>query len=297
MKQLFAFLFAIFLFSACQQQNPSLNSDDEKAIYAIGNDMGMRLKTLQFSEKEKKILNMGVYDGASGKKPRVEPKKFLSKAGEMIRNRHNNIKEEEKKEGEKLLEKAAKRENAEKTESGLVYISIKEGSGESPQASDQVKVNYHGTLRNGEVFDTTRQEGKQPAVFRLNGVIKCWQEGVQKMKVGGKSELYCPSKLAYGDRGAPPKIAPGALLKFEIELLEIVKEDNEKATSANEKESSNKSGDDKTENKSQGEKAKDPHNHSRDHKGEKGNKDSHNHGDNKKEEGKNLKAEEKKIKK
>jgi FKBP-type peptidyl-prolyl cis-trans isomerase len=84
-------------------------------------------------------------------------------------------------------------------------------------------VHYHGTLTNGKVFDSS-VERKEPATFPLNGVIPCWTEGVQKMKVGGKSKLVCPSELAYGERGAPPDIGPGATLVFDVELLEIVKQ-------------------------------------------------------------------------
>jgi FKBP-type peptidyl-prolyl cis-trans isomerase FkpA/FKBP-type peptidyl-prolyl cis-trans isomerase FklB len=86
-----------------------------------------------------------------------------------------------------------------------------------------VKVHYHGTLTDGTVFDSSVQRG-QPATFPLSGVIKCWTEGVQEIKVGGKSKLVCPSDIAYGDRGSPPKIKPGATLVFEVELLEIVKQ-------------------------------------------------------------------------
>jgi FKBP-type peptidyl-prolyl cis-trans isomerase FkpA/FKBP-type peptidyl-prolyl cis-trans isomerase FklB len=85
-----------------------------------------------------------------------------------------------------------------------------------------VKVHYHGTLTDGTVFDSSVQR-KEPATFPLNGVIPCWTEGVQLMKAGGKSRLVCPASLAYGDRGAPPRIRPGATLVFEVELLEILK--------------------------------------------------------------------------
>ena len=102
----------------------------------------------------------------------------------------------------------------------MVYIPVSEGSGASPKPTDRVKVHYHGTLQDGTVFDSSVERG-QPATFPLNGVIACWTEGLQKMKVGGKAKLVCPSDIAYGDRGAPPKIKPGATLTFDVELISI----------------------------------------------------------------------------
>src|SRR5581483_6942048 len=102
--------------------------------------------------------------------------------------------------------------------SGLVLVPMKDGSGESPKPTDRVKVHYHGTLIDGKVFDSSVQRG-QPATFGLNQVIPCWTEGVQKLKVGGKAKLVCPSDIAYGDSGRPPQIPGGATLVFEVELL------------------------------------------------------------------------------
>lgn len=202
---------------------PSLSSDDDKTVYAIGMDVGSKMKTLQLTDKEMAILKMGIDDGAKGSKGQVEPREYLAKVGDLIRNRQKTFAEKEKKQAGKFLGDAAKMSGAQKSDSGLIYVVKTEGSGESPKSSDRVKVNYHGTLRDGTVFDSTK-ERNQPASFRLDRVIKCWNEGVQKMKVGGKSELYCPPEIAYGDRGAPPKIPPGAALKFEVELLEIIKD-------------------------------------------------------------------------
>ncbi|MEO1086409.1 MAG: FKBP-type peptidyl-prolyl cis-trans isomerase, partial [Acidobacteriota bacterium] len=106
------------------------------------------------------------------------------------------------------------------TESGLIYTELAAGTGASPTATDRVKVHYHGTLRDGTVFDSSRDRG-EPVTFGLNEVIKCWTEGVAKMKVGGKAELVCPSTIAYGERAAG-QIPPNAALVFEVELLEIV---------------------------------------------------------------------------
>jgi FKBP-type peptidyl-prolyl cis-trans isomerase FkpA len=118
------------------------------------------------------------------------------------------------------LDKAAAQPGAIKTDSGLVYRELRPGSGGYPKASDTVTVNYRGTLVDGTEFDSSYKRN-QTAQFPLSQVIPCWTEGVQKMKVGGKSELVCPASIAYGDRGSPPAIPGGATLIFEIELLRI----------------------------------------------------------------------------
>lgn len=106
------------------------------------------------------------------------------------------------------------------TASGLVYESLKDGTGTSPQASDTVKVHYRGTLADGKEFDSSYKRG-QPTEFPLNRVIPCWTEGVQRMKVGGKARLTCPPAIAYGARGAGGVIPPNATLTFDIELLDV----------------------------------------------------------------------------
>ena len=115
---------------------------------------------------------------------------------------------------------AAKEPGAVVTESGLVYRTLKEGTGPSPVASDVVKVHYKGTLPDGREFDSSYKRGT-PAEFPLSRVIKCWTEGVQRMKVGGKAKLTCPPDIAYGERGAGGVIPPNATLNFEVELLGI----------------------------------------------------------------------------
>ena len=117
--------------------------------------------------------------------------------------------------------KAAKESGAVVTASGLVYKSLKDGGGASPKATDTVKVNYRGTFPDGKEFDSSYKAGG-PIEFPLNGVIKCWTEGVQMMKVGGKAKLTCPSAIAYGERGAGGGlIPPNATLVFEVELLGV----------------------------------------------------------------------------
>ena len=115
---------------------------------------------------------------------------------------------------------AAKEAGASVTASGLVYRSLKDGSGASPAATDTVKVHYRGSFPDGKEFDSSYKRN-EPTEFPLNRVIPCWTEGVQKMKVGGKAKLTCPAAIAYGSRGAGGVIPPNATLQFEIELLSV----------------------------------------------------------------------------
>ncbi len=115
---------------------------------------------------------------------------------------------------------AAQEPGAVVTASGLVYRSLNDGNGASPGASDKVKVHYRGTFPDGKEFDSSYKRN-EAIEFPLNGVIKCWTEGVQRMKVGGKAKLTCPASIAYGERGAGGVIPPNATLLFEVELLAI----------------------------------------------------------------------------
>ncbi|MDP1612968.1 MAG: FKBP-type peptidyl-prolyl cis-trans isomerase [Sulfuritalea sp.] len=110
----------------------------------------------------------------------------------------------------------------EKTSSGLVYESLKDGTGAQPSTADSVQVHYRGTLANGNEFDSSYKRG-QPATFPLNRVIPCWTEGVAKMKEGGKARLTCPPGIAYGSRGAGSAVPPNATLNFEVELLKVMR--------------------------------------------------------------------------
>jgi FKBP-type peptidyl-prolyl cis-trans isomerase FkpA len=118
------------------------------------------------------------------------------------------------------LKRAAAEAGAVVTGSGLVYRSLQEGKGVSPSATDTVSVHYRGSFPDGREFDSSHKRGK-PTSFALNRVIRCWTEGVQRMKVGGKARLTCPAALAYGERGAGDVIPPHAILSFEVELLAV----------------------------------------------------------------------------
>jgi FKBP-type peptidyl-prolyl cis-trans isomerase FkpA/FKBP-type peptidyl-prolyl cis-trans isomerase FklB len=199
-----------------------LKTEEEKTLYALGLAVSQGLAAFNLTPAELELVKAGIADGVLKQQPpKVDLQAYGPKVRELQQARLAAVAAVEKKAGEAFLEKAAGEQGATKTASGLVISSIKAGEGATPKASDQVRVHYHGTLADGTVFDSSVQRG-QPATFPLNRVIPCWTEGLQLMKVGGKSRLVCPSSLAYGDRGSPPRIKPGATLVFEVELLEIV---------------------------------------------------------------------------
>jgi FKBP-type peptidyl-prolyl cis-trans isomerase FkpA len=201
---------------------PELRTEEQKTLYAIGLAFSNGLAPFALTEAELEIVKAGMTDGVLNRDKKVDLQAYGPKIQELQKTRQAVAAAGEKKAGQAYLDKAAGEKGATKTASGLVMTTLKPGTGESPKATDKVKVHYHGTLTDGTVFDSSVQRG-QPATFPLNQVIPCWTEGVQRMRVGGKSRLVCPAELAYGDRGSLPKIRPGATLVFEVELLEILK--------------------------------------------------------------------------
>jgi FKBP-type peptidyl-prolyl cis-trans isomerase FkpA len=198
---------------------PALMTDDQKTIYALGLSVYGSLAQFDLSPEEVEIVRRAIADAAA-KKPALELSAWGPKIQPLAQTRAARAAEQQKAESAAYLATAAAAPGAIKTDSGLIYREITPGTGPSPKGTDTVKVNYRGTLVDGTEFDSSYKRN-EPAQFPLNGVIQCWTEGVQRMKVGGKSVLVCPSDLAYGDRGRP-SIPGGATLIFEIELLEIV---------------------------------------------------------------------------
>jgi FKBP-type peptidyl-prolyl cis-trans isomerase FkpA len=211
-------------FTAARAADPEPKTEDEKTIYALGLALSQNLSSFNLTPAEIELVKAGLSDGASNKPTKVDLETYGPKIQQLQKSRATALAAVEKKKGDEFLAKAAQEKGAKKTASGLIYIEEKAGKGEQPKATDQVKVNYEGALIDGTVFDSSIKRG-EPATFPLSGVIPCWTEGVQLMKVGGKAKLICPSNLAYGDRGAPPRLAPGSTLVFQVELLEIVKKD------------------------------------------------------------------------
>ncbi len=198
--------------------------NDMQTMYGVGLAIARSLETFALAPAELDQVLKGVRDGVSGKSKVAFDQKLQAAINDLARARAPKAQEKaaarEKDSGAPYLAKMAKEPNAKKTASGAIVIQEKEGGGAAPKETDKVKVNYTGTLVNGTVFDSS--QGRGPAEFPVNQVIKCWTEALQLMKVGGKAKVVCPSAIAYGDRGNPPVIPGNAVLTFEVELLDIV---------------------------------------------------------------------------
>jgi FKBP-type peptidyl-prolyl cis-trans isomerase FkpA len=215
----------LFATSACKggggrASAGSPSTEDEKTLYALGMSIGQNLRVFSLSDAELAMVERGLEDQVNHKKTDVDLREYGPKLSALARSRSSKASEEEKKKGAAYLAEQEKQPGAQKLPSGIIYIEEKAGEGEQPSPTSVVKVNYRGTLLDGTEFDSSYKRNA-PAEFPLNGVVRCWTEGLQKMKVGGKAKLVCPSDVAYGDRGGPGGIPGGATLLFEVELLEV----------------------------------------------------------------------------
>jgi FKBP-type peptidyl-prolyl cis-trans isomerase FkpA len=231
-----------------------LKSEDDKTLYALGLVVGRNLGNFNLTPGEIDIVKAGLSDQLAKKTPLVEIEVYGPKIQTLAQARMGaggavppggqpgaqgmgqpmpqgnpqvaaqmaQAAADQKKKSADYEATAAKEPGAVKSASGLIFKSLSPGNGDSPKPTDKVKVNYEGKLVDGTVFDSSYKRG-QPIDFPLNQVIPCWTEGVQKMKVGEKAQLVCPSGIAYGDRGRPPVIPGGATLVFQVELLGIEK--------------------------------------------------------------------------
>ena len=204
-----------------------LKTNDQKASYVVGAEIGKQLLSTK-DNIDLDALMLGINDLLSNKDPRLTTDE-MRKAMTHYQNTKKSTEakmlksflEKKKKVSDKFLSANKKKKGVVTLASGLQYKVVKSGKGKvHPKLTDTVVVHYHGKLLDGTVFDSS-YERAEPISLPVNGVIKGWSEALMKMKAGDKWELVIPAKLAYGDRGAAPKIAPGATLLFDVELLEI----------------------------------------------------------------------------
>lgn len=224
LKPTLALLSMAVIMSGCNSKigKVDIKTEADSLSYAIGINMGYNLKNSKIDNANIIAVANGMQDVKDAKKDLMTPEKAM----ELIQKFLTKQKEAEGiknlEEGKKFLEENAKKEGIISDPEGFQYKMMQEGTGEMPKETDVVKVHYKGTLVDGTEFDSSYKR-PEPAQFPLNGVIRGWTLGLQKMKVGGKMMLWLPASLAYGERGGGP-IGPNQVLTFEIELLEIVKE-------------------------------------------------------------------------
>jgi FKBP-type peptidyl-prolyl cis-trans isomerase FkpA len=197
-------------------------SDDDKTLYALGMIIGRNLTDFNLTSRELDLVKAGMTDVVMKKKTTVDLEAYGPKVDKLHTDRRTARGAQEKKQGQAFVEGAAREPGAVKTPSGAVVRTVKPGTGATPQPTDRVQVHYTGKLIDGTVFDTSRKPGGQPVTFPLNGVIKCWTEGVGQMKVGEQAVITCPSEIAYGEMGQR-NIPPSATLIFDVELIGIQK--------------------------------------------------------------------------
>ncbi len=201
--------------------HPDLNSSEDKIMYALGLSLAERLAEFELTPEEIERVQAGLADGLLGREPRVSLGHWGHRAEMLLQRRREEIALRERRKAEAYLEQAAREDGAVKRASGLIYRELRSAEGPRPGESDRVEVHYHGTRIDGSVFDSSVERGK-PSSFEVGGVIRCWTEALQMMSVGTKARIVCPPQIAYGRKGMPGKIKPGATLTFEVELLDIV---------------------------------------------------------------------------
>lgn len=197
----------------------ALETDEAKTLYALGLAIGGNVQEFKLTDAEVTLVADGIRDAVLGNEPKVDLQTYGPRLQILAQERMVAAAGAEKQAAEAWLTEQAAQPGAERSTAGVVFISMTEGTGANPTAESTVRVHYHGTLRDGTVFDSSVERG-EPISLSLDGVIPCWTEGVQKIKVGGKARLVCPSDTAYGAEGQG-SIPGGAALAFEVELLAI----------------------------------------------------------------------------
>jgi FKBP-type peptidyl-prolyl cis-trans isomerase FkpA len=203
----------------------AFETDDERIVYALGvvlgQNVGDSVTIFSLTPAERTLMLDGMRDALDDAPIRVEMELYGPQIQDLADRRMTAGTDIERAAAAEFADAIAAEAGAERTATGLVYVQVTPGDGAMPEAADAVRVHYHGTLRDGSVFDSSRERGT-PAEFGLNQVIPCWTEGLQLMQVGETARLLCPPDIAYGNNSPSPDIPGGAALLFEIELIEIL---------------------------------------------------------------------------
>jgi len=222
---------ALLLVAACRHDppppaptvGPTLQTDEQKTLYALGVFQGKNLRSLNLAPDELDAVRAGLSDEAAGRPPQVDLSVYGPKAQNIVMARETAAKLEaasaQKAKDAPFLALAAKVAGAVTLPSGIVVKTVLPGDGPSPQITDRVRVRYAGRLTDGTPFDSSEKEGDSQ--FALTGVMLCWNQALRTMKAGGSVQLVCPPSTAFGDQGRAPRVPPGATLVFDLELLEI----------------------------------------------------------------------------
>lgn len=197
----------------------SPSNDTERTLYALGVFHGQRLQQFSLNPREAAIVARGMQDSLGGRAGSVNMREMLPRIQELADSRARAASQENVRRGNEFATRAAGETGAQRTASGLVFRTIEEGNGAMPTREDTVTVHYRGRLIDGTEFDSSFSRN-EPATFSLSGVIPCWTEGLQLMKVGSRARLVCPPDIAYGERGQR-QIPPGSTLDFEVQLISI----------------------------------------------------------------------------
>jgi len=210
----------ISVISAACAEDAAVNDESEKTFYYLGTALSRNLVPMNLSEDELKLVIRGLREALHGEAMELDDATYGPRLNEIVQERMAVVALAEEEAAADYIEKMAAEDGAVKTESGLIIRELVVGDGDSPTENSVVKAHYHGSLRDGSVFDSSVERG-QPFTSALTNVIPCWREAIPMMKEGGKSKITCPSEIAYGSRGSGA-IPGGAALTFEVELIEVV---------------------------------------------------------------------------
>jgi len=210
----------LFVSSLTSAADDGLETEDQKVFYYLGTALSDNLKSLNPTADELALIQRGMRDSLLGEPVPLDAAVYGQKLNELAQHRMLASAEQEASASGEYIARMAAEDGAITTDSGLVILEVVAGTGASPTRDSTVKAHYHGTLRDGTVFDSSVERG-QPFTSSLSSVIPCWREAIPLIKEGGKSKITCPAELAYGNRGSG-MIPGGAALTFEVELIEVV---------------------------------------------------------------------------